>query len=201
MFVNSEKYSYVFRHQLKPTIRRKSSCLSSSGVYLLYHNSRPHTARHTVKQIQGLQLEVWRPVSRDLYRTLAERLCCAERGRELHWRLVSLYCVCFCVIFLLVFEWQLYKPIKWCVLSNLRTIAMRNLGFLQSFCWVLKFSGVLHVHCVDCWTVTCISKDCKSKMLAWWSFESSVTVHGRKCSKSEDLTLNFGIIIIIIIIT
>jgi len=45
-------------HHLKPAIRRKRRCLSSSGVHLQHHNSRPHTARHTVKQIQGLQMEV-----------------------------------------------------------------------------------------------------------------------------------------------
>ena len=58
MFVNSEKYSYVLRHQLKPANRRKRRWLSSSDVHLQHHISRAHTARHTVKQIQGLQLEV-----------------------------------------------------------------------------------------------------------------------------------------------
>jgi len=54
--VNGEKYSDMIRHQLKLAIRRKRLCVSSSGVYLQHHNSRLRTARHTVKQIQGLQI-------------------------------------------------------------------------------------------------------------------------------------------------
>ena len=66
--MNGEKYSDMIRHQLKLAIRRKRLCVSSSGVYLQHHNSRLRTARHTLKQIQGLQLEVlpYPPYSPDL---------------------------------------------------------------------------------------------------------------------------------------
>ena len=58
MFMYSERYSDVFRNPLKPASRRRRRGLFSSGVCLQNDNARPHTARHTVKEIQALKLEV-----------------------------------------------------------------------------------------------------------------------------------------------
>jgi hypothetical protein len=56
--MNSERYSDMLQNQLRPAISRKDCDLLSSGACLLHDNTRPHTARHTVKQIQDLKLEV-----------------------------------------------------------------------------------------------------------------------------------------------
>jgi hypothetical protein len=68
MFMYSERYSDVFRNPLKPASRRRRRGLFSSGVCLQNDNARCHTARHTVKQIQNLKLEVlpYPPYSPDL---------------------------------------------------------------------------------------------------------------------------------------
>jgi len=56
--MNSGRYSDAFRNRLKPAIRSKRRGLSSSDVCLQHVNARPHTARHTVKQIQDFKLPV-----------------------------------------------------------------------------------------------------------------------------------------------
>jgi len=56
--MNSGRYSDVLRNRLKPAIRSKRCGLSSSGVCLQHVNARPHTARHTLKQIQDFKLQV-----------------------------------------------------------------------------------------------------------------------------------------------
>jgi hypothetical protein len=58
----------MLRNQLKPVIPTQRRGLSSSGVCMPHDNARNHTARHTVKQIQDLKLEVLHhpPYSADL---------------------------------------------------------------------------------------------------------------------------------------
>jgi len=51
----------MIRHQLKPAIRRERRALLSSGVCLRHDNARHKTARHTVKQVQNLKLELSHP--------------------------------------------------------------------------------------------------------------------------------------------
>jgi hypothetical protein len=58
MFMNNERYSDVLRRRLKPATRRKRRCQLSSGVCPQRDNARTHTARHTVKQIHNLKLEL-----------------------------------------------------------------------------------------------------------------------------------------------
>jgi hypothetical protein len=85
--VNSERYSDTLRHQLTPAISRKRCGLLYSGMCLQHDNARPHTARHTVKQIQDLSLEVLPhpPYSPDLVRSDFHLFCPlkdALRGRH-----------------------------------------------------------------------------------------------------------------------
>jgi hypothetical protein len=55
--MNSDRYRDMLQNQLMPAIRTKRCSLLSSSVCLQHDNARPHTARHTMKQIQDLN---WR---------------------------------------------------------------------------------------------------------------------------------------------
>ena len=66
--MNSGRYKDALRNRLKPAIRSKRRGLSSSDACLQHVNALPHTARHTVKQIQDFKLQVLHrpPYSPDL---------------------------------------------------------------------------------------------------------------------------------------
>ncbi|GFG37899.1 hypothetical protein Cfor_07389, partial [Coptotermes formosanus] len=51
-------YSDMLQNHLKPATRTKRCGLLSSVVCLHHDHARPHAARHTVRQIQDLKLEV-----------------------------------------------------------------------------------------------------------------------------------------------
>jgi hypothetical protein len=53
--VTSGRYRDVLRNHVKPAVRRQRRGLSSSDVRLQVVNARHHTARHTVKQVQGFK--------------------------------------------------------------------------------------------------------------------------------------------------
>ena len=51
----------MIRHQLKPSVRRERRALSFSGMCRQHDNARLHTARHNVKQVPDLKLELSHP--------------------------------------------------------------------------------------------------------------------------------------------
>jgi len=67
MFMSSEWHSDMLRNQLKEAIRGKRQVLLSSGVCLHHDNTRAHTSRHTLKEIQDLSYtarhihQIWHP--------------------------------------------------------------------------------------------------------------------------------------------
>jgi len=81
---NSSKYSHMIRHHLKPAIRRERRALLSSGVCLRHDNARPHTARHNVKQVQDLKLDLLSrlPYSPDLAPTDLHILALKDAPRD-----------------------------------------------------------------------------------------------------------------------
>lgn len=58
MFMNSEWHSDMLRNQPMEAIRRKRQVLLSSGLCLHHDNTRTHTSRHTLKEIQDLSYSV-----------------------------------------------------------------------------------------------------------------------------------------------
>ncbi|CAH2100956.1 unnamed protein product [Euphydryas editha] len=56
--INSQYYSEMLEHKVRPAIRRKRRGLLSKGVILQHDNAHPHTAQLTRDKLQELGWEV-----------------------------------------------------------------------------------------------------------------------------------------------